>query len=195
MVLESEIPLIGSWFRLRFTENDGMAFGISLGGDTGKILLSIFRIIAAAVLVYIIRLLIKRKAHKGLIISLSLILAGALGNIMDSVFYGIFFSSSFHTIAQFMPSGGGYTGFLMGHVVDMFYLPVFEGYLPDWVPFWGGRYLKFFNSIFNIADISVSLGVISILIYHNRFFSGEGFELREVHEKLVPPGEHVIGEI
>lgn len=171
MTLGEEIHVLGDWFILHFTENEGMAFGMSFGGDTGKLLLSIFRIIAIIIIgSYIIRIS-RKKANTGLIISLSLIFAGALGNIIDSAFYGILFSkSSFHEVALLFPSEGGYNNFLYGKVVDMLYFPLIKGYYPSWIPFWGGNDFIFFRPVFNIADSSITIGVLILILFQKKFF-------------------------
>ncbi len=168
-----EIPILGlDWARLHFVENNGMAFGLSLGGFYGKLALSLFRITAVFVLSYYISLLIKAKAKMGLLISFALILAGAIGNIIDSAFYGIIFSESYHgNVATMFPEGGGYAGFLHGKVVDMLYFPLFEGQFPEWFPFWGGDNFLFFRPVFNVADMSITVGVASIILFHRSFFS------------------------
>lgn len=164
------------WARIHFIENPGMAFGIEIWGENGKLILSLFRIVAVGLLIYFIRTLLKSKASLGLLISFSLILAGAIGNILDSAFYGLIFSSSSHhvsTVAEFLPEAGGYAGFLHGKVVDMFYFPMYDGFFPDWMPFVGGRDFLFFRPIFNVADVAISVGVISILLFQRSFFSSE----------------------
>ena len=170
-----EISLLGlDWARLHFVENNGMAFGLSLGGFYGKLALSLFRITAVFVLSYYISLLIKAEAKMGLLISFALILAGAIGNIIDSAFYGIIFSESYHGhIATMFPDGGGYAGFLHGKVVDMLYFPLFEGQFPDSFPFWGGNQFLFFRPVFNIADMAITIGVLSIILFHRSFFSAQ----------------------
>ena len=175
MVYGQEINILGfDWFRLHFTENPGMAFGLELGGSYGKLALSVFRIIAVGFMIYYIKLLINEKAHKGLIISISLILAGAVGNILDSAFYGLIFSESVHTsVATAFPEGGGYAGFLHGRVVDMLYFPLMEGFYPEWVPWKGGDYFQFFRPVFNIADSSITIGVFMIILFQGRFFEEE----------------------
>jgi signal peptidase II len=171
MTLGQEIPLLGNWFILHFTENEGMAFGITFGGATGKLLLSIFRIIAVILIgIYIYRLR-QKSPHPGLIVSFSLIMAGALGNIIDSAFYGIIFSaSSYHTVATIFPPEGGYNSFLHGKVVDMLYFPVIDTRLPEWFPVWGGEPFQFFRPVFNIADSSITTGVFMLLIFQKKFF-------------------------
>ena len=175
------------WARIHFIENPGMAFGIEIWGDNGKLILSLFRIVAVGLLIYFIRTLLKSKASLGLLISFSLILAGAIGNILDSAFYGLVFSASYHgSIAQFLPEGGGYAGFLHGKVVDMFYFPMYDGFFPDWMPFVGGQDFLFFRPIFNVADVAISVGVISILLFQRSFFSSDAnLNSTEVSSELV----------
>ncbi|MEN8225590.1 MAG: lipoprotein signal peptidase, partial [Bacteroidota bacterium] len=139
MTLGEEFSVIGDWFLIHFTENEGMAFGMTLGGGYGKLALSIFRIIAVMLIGYYLVFLSKTGAKMGLIFSVSLVFVGALGNIVDSVFYGMIFNqSSFHSVAEFLPEAGGYGGVLRGKVVDMFYFPLFYGSYPEWIPFKGG---------------------------------------------------------
>ncbi len=175
------------WARIHFVENNGMAFGFELWEPYGKLILSLFRIIAVGFLIYFIRKLIESKASMGLLISFSLILAGAIGNILDSAFYGLIFSASpYHSgpPAQLFPEGGGYETFLYGKVVDMFYFPLYDGFFPEWFPFWGGERFEFFKPVFNIADVSISTGVISILLFQRSFFSSET-ALNTENDKLV----------
>jgi len=164
-----------SWAKIHFVENEGMAFGLSFGGLTGKYILSIFRIIMVVFLFYILRNLIKHKETYGLIISFSMIIAGALGNIIDSMFYGLIFSESyFHGgLATMFPPEGGYGSFLTGKVVDMLYFPMIDTVLPEWIPLWGGERFEFFRPVFNIADSAITVGVASILLFHRRFFNSE----------------------
>ena len=169
MTLYQHIPILGNWGILHFVENNGMAFGLSLPGGLGKILLTSFRIVAVVGIGYYLRHLIRLKAHTGLIISLAMVMAGALGNIIDSVFYGILFSSSTPMQAATMfPEGGGYAPLLHGKVVDMFYFPIIKGNYPDW--FRGGTSFVFFRPVFNIADSSISVAVLIILFNQKRFF-------------------------
>ncbi len=163
--------VIGDWFRITFTENPGMAFGMEFGGIYGKLALSLFRVIAVIVGAIYIKKIVDEKEHKGFIICVSLILAGALGNILDSAFYGLIFGySDEFQVAQFMPAEGGYAGFLQGHVVDMFYFPIYQGQFPQWIPVWGGEPFEFFNAIFNFADMAISFGVGIILVFQKAFF-------------------------
>jgi signal peptidase II len=169
MTMYQQIPFLGNWGILHFVENNGMAFGLSLPGSLGKILLTSFRIVAVAGIGYYLHHLIKLKAHTGLIITLAMVMAGALGNIIDSVFYGLIFnSSSPMEAATLFPDGGGYAPLLHGKVVDMFYFPVLKGNYPDW--FRGGSSFVFFRPVFNIADSSISVAVAIILFNQKRFF-------------------------
>tara|TARA_B100001109_G_scaffold251839_1_gene246898 strand:- start:10351 stop:10968 length:618 start_codon:yes stop_codon:yes gene_type:complete len=173
MELAEEIPVFGDWFIIHFTENNGMAFGLELAGDYGKLILSVFRIIAVCLIGWYIFQMPKKGAGKGLMFSAALIFAGALGNILDSAFYGLIFNESYYQVASLMPAEGGYAGFLYGKVVDMLYFPLYEGFLPDWVPIWGGEYFIFFRPVFNIADSAITCGVASILLFHRNFFKEE----------------------
>lgn len=170
MYLGEEFSVLGDWFKIHFTENEGMAFGMTFGGSTGKLFLTIFRLIAVGFIAYYIHKLIKHKEHPGFIACFSLILAGAIGNIIDSVFYGVIFSDSNYQIAQLFPKEGGYEQLLFGRVVDMLYFPIYEGYLPSWIPLWGGDYFIFFRPVFNIADASITTGVACIIIFQKVFF-------------------------
>jgi len=172
--LGEEIHVIGNWFILHFTENPGMAFGYELGFSWGKLALSLFRIAAIAALIYYLITLVKQKAHKGLVFSISLILAGAIGNIIDSAFYGMIFNQSmFHEKAILFPPDGGYAGFLHGKVVDMLYFPLFSFTWPQWIPWLGGSVFEFFQPVFNIADSSITIGVALILLFQKSFFSAK----------------------
>jgi signal peptidase II len=171
MYVGQEYFMMGHWFRIHFIENEGMAYGLSFGGSAGKVVLTLFRLAAVIFGFFLLRRITKLKYNKGLIICGAMILAGAMGNLIDSMFYGLIFSASTYTqIAQFLPAGGGYAGFLHGKVVDMLYFPVYEGFLPNWIPFKGGDYFVFFQPVFNISDASISVGVIAILLFQKRFF-------------------------
>lgn len=170
MYLGQEFHIAGDWFIIHFTENNGMAFGMEFAGEYGKLFLSVFRIFAVTGIGWYLTSLVKSKAHPILITSLAFIFAGAMGNIIDSALYGVLFSSSEFQMAQFLPSGGGYSTLLHGKVVDMLYFPVFKGVLPDWIPFWGGDYMVFFRPVFNIADSSITIGVALIILFQSVIF-------------------------
>jgi signal peptidase II len=191
MYLGQEYFILGDWFRIHFTENEGMAFGMKLGGDYGKLLLSLFRIGAVSFIGYYLYTIIKENQPKGLIISISLILSGALGNIIDSVFYGVFFTDSTMQVATFLPNGGGYSSWFHGKVVDMFYFPVVSGYFPDWVPFWGGEYYQFFRPVFNVADAAITVGVFLILLFQKSFFLEET-NMEDKKEKSIENSSAVV---
>ena len=159
---------IFSWFQIYFTENPGMAFGLEL---IDKQILSIIRIIAVIVLGYYLFQIIKRNYSFGFVTCVTLIFVGAIGNIIDCVFYGIIFDHSFGQIATFMPEGGGYAPVLHGKVVDMLYFPLIETTLPSWFPVWGGKDFVFFRPIFNIADSAICVGMISLLLFYRKSLS------------------------
>ncbi len=159
MFLGEHFNVLGKYFQIYFIENNGMAFGYEFGGDYGKLFLTLFRIAAVVFLgVMLSRMVKKPETPKGALVSLSLILAGALGNIIDSVFYGVLF---------------GYESLFHGRVVDMLYFPLYEGFLPDWIPFKGGDYFVFFRPVFNVADMAISTGVGMLLVWQNRYFPQE----------------------
>ena len=171
MSLGQEFNVLGDWFIIHFTENPGMAFGMQISGNYGKLILSVFRIVAISGIIYYLYLLTRKKVSNGLIISLSLVLAGAIGNMIDSAFYGMIFSSSnYFEVAQLFPEGGGYASFLHGRVVDMFYFPILQGTYPAWLPMWGGDEFIFFRPVFNIADSSITIGVVLLIIFQKQFF-------------------------
>ncbi len=164
MHIGEDIPLIGEWCRLHFIENEGFAFGTSFGGTIGKYFLTMFRIVASVAIGWIIVNQIKKNGRTSLILCLTLILAGAVGNIIDCCLYGLIFSESYYDIAVLFPPEGGYAPFLQGKVVDMFYFPLFEFDWPQWMPFVGGNHFEFFSAIFNVADSAITIGVIWLLI-------------------------------
>ncbi len=158
MYMQQEYKVLGDWFIIHFTENNGMAFGLEFGGEFGKLALSLFRIIAVGGIGYGLHYLIQRKYHRGLILNVALIFAGALGNIIDSVFYGLIY---------------GYETLFHGRVVDMLYFPILKGTFPTWFPVWGGEPFEFFRPVFNLADAAISVGVITILIFQKTYFKEE----------------------
>lgn len=170
MFIGQEFPLIKNIALIHFTENNGMAFGLEFGGATGKLVLSLFRICAVAGIGYGLNYLIKHKYHRGLILSVALIFAGALGNIIDSVFYGLIYN---------------YESLFHGRVVDMFYFPLLQGVFPSWVPVWGGEEYIFFRPVFNIADSAISIGVIAILIFQKNYFKEEIKETASINSEIV----------
>ncbi|MEP6595203.1 MAG: lipoprotein signal peptidase [Ginsengibacter sp.] len=178
-------PVIGNWFRLYFIENEGMAYGWKFGGEGGKMLLTLFRLAAVIFGIFYLRRIIKHKYHPGFIICAALIFAGALGNLIDSMFYGLIFEQSsplLLNVAKIFPEHG-YAGFLHGKVVDMLYFPVIRNaHFPSWIPFWGGDDFEFFRPIFNLADASISTGVIAILLFQKRFFSQRKKEISHTVE-------------
>jgi signal peptidase II len=174
LTMGQTLHIMGNWFQIRFIENPGMAFGIDLPGDLGKPALTIFRMIAVIAIGWYLNKLIRQKVSTGLIVCVSLILAGAAGNIIDSAFYGLIFSeSTFISAATLFPEGGGYAPLLYGRVVDMLYFPVINTHFPGWLPWLGGKELVFFRPIFNMADSSITTGVITLLLFQNRFFKHE----------------------
>jgi signal peptidase II len=171
LLIGEQIALIGDIFILHFTENNGMAYGIELGGIIGKYFLSVFRIIAIIGFIWWLRDLIKKNAHWTAVTTVSLIMVGALGNVIDCAFYGLWFNESFTQVASFMPKGGGYAGFLQGQVVDMLYAPVIKTHYPAWSPVYAGQELVFFNFIFNIADFAISLGGAFLILNQKHLFT------------------------
>lgn len=184
MALYDEIPVFGSWFKILFVENLGAAYGFELGGSWGKLILSLIRIIAVIFLIWYIRKLIVRdrtarmqdepdkQIKTGIIVGFALILAGAIGNIIDSAFYGMIFSESTpNAVAHFTSWGEGYSSFLHGAVVDMLHFPIIEiEHMPDWIPIWGGGEFTFFSPVFNVADSYVTCGITYLILFHFKFF-------------------------
>ncbi len=168
MTLHEQIEIF-SWFKIVFIENNGMAYGMEIGS---KLVLSIFRMVAISLLGYYIYGQVKKKARWGYLVCLSMVMAGAIGNLLDSMFYGLVFnaSSEYYT-SYWVPFGNGYAPFLMGKVVDMFYFPLIVTTWPDWVPFVGGNPYVFFSPIFNFADASISVGVVLLLLFYRKEIS------------------------
>ncbi|MGB4401232.1 MAG: lipoprotein signal peptidase [Daejeonella sp.] len=186
MSLGQEFKILGDYAMIHFTENNGMAFGMEFGGEAGKLALTLFRIAAVCGIGYGVVYLIKKKYHRGLIMNLALIFAGAMGNIIDSTFYGIIFNeSTYYEAAKFLPAEGGYSSLFHGKVVDMFYLPLLQGTYPSWFPFWGGDEFIFFRPVFNIADSAISVGVVMILMYQKRYFKEEKKEELYPHSEMI----------
>jgi signal peptidase II len=174
MTIGESIPVLGDWFKIYFIENNGMAFGMQFGGSVGKLILSLFRIVLIGAIIVYIRKLLKEKTPAGVLVGVSLILVGAVGNVIDSMFYGLIFSeSTFTSVATLFPEGGGYSGFLHGKVVDMLYFPIIDTTLPSWIPFWGGDDFLFFRPIFNIADSCITIGVAYLLLFQRKYFNSK----------------------
>ena len=171
MTYDESITVFPNWFFIRFIENPGAAFGFQLGGDYGKLLLSLFRIAAVILVGWYVGHLVRKKAPAGVVAGFALILAGALGNIIDSAFYGMIFSqSTYTTVATLFPPGGGYGTFLHGKVVDMLYFPLFTATWPQWLPWVGGNTFTFFSPVFNLADSYITVAVVYLLILKWKYF-------------------------
>ena len=189
--LNDSTPVLGNWFQLYFVENPGMAYGWKFGGNWGKMALTIFRLAAVVFGTWYLAKILREKRHKGFIICAGLVYAGAVGNLIDSCFYGLIFDKGmvfdpslgdyvgYRGFAQF--SSTGYASFLHGNVVDMLYFPLIQGTFPAWLPVWGGEDFEFFRPIFNIADAAITGGVIAILVFQNKFFR---HEKREDHHTI-----------
>lgn len=164
MQMGEEIPLIGDWCLLHFVENEGFAFGMSIGGSTGKIILTLFRLVASGAILWFLLHQMKKGMRTGFAVAVALIFVGAVGNLIDSFFYGLIFNESIYQVATLFPAEGGYAPMLQGRVVDMFYFPLIDTTWPDWVPFAGGRQFVFFNAIFNVADAAITIGAFWLII-------------------------------
>ncbi len=167
-----EEVLVFDWFRILFVENEGMAWGVKLPGEYGKLLLTSFRLVAVVGIGYWLWDSVRKKAPAIIIITISLIFAGAMGNIIDSVFYGVIFNHSYGQVAELF-SSDPYGTLLHGKVVDMLYFPIYEGYLPEWIPFKGGEYFTFFNPVFNVADTAITIGMFLLVIFNKKAFPEE----------------------
>ena len=176
-----------SWFKIAFVENDGMAWGTKLSDfftfisdRSAKLILTLFRIVAVTCIAFWLVDVTKKKKSKTLIFAISIIFAGALGNIIDSVFYGVLFSDSDMQIATFLPEGGGYAEVFHGKVVDMLHFPIWSGVLPEWLPFFGGKYFSFFDPVFNVADIAISTGIGILIVFNKKAFNDK--PKTEIHD-------------
>ena len=193
--LNTSRPVFGDWFHLYFVENPGMAYGWKFGGNWGKLALTVFRMCAVVFGIFYLGKIIKQQQHNGFIFCAALIFAGALGNLIDSCFYGMIFDKGMVFNLQYKEyfgydglavlSNKGYGAFLHGNVVDMLYFPVLRGHFPSWMPLWGGEDFEFFRPIFNIADTSISGGVISILLFQKKFFNNNSFSQPTDTDQLV----------
>jgi signal peptidase II len=170
MQIGEEIHLLGNRGMIHFIENNGMAFGMEMGGKPGKLILSVFRIIAIIGIGWFLNSLINKKTNLGLILAVSAIMAGAIGNIIDSAFYGMIFNESYNQVAVMFPPEGGYSSFLHGRVVDMFYFPLINTHWPEWSPIKPGESFIFFRPVFNMADSAITCGVISIILFQKSMF-------------------------
>ena len=174
MTIGESISVLGDWFQILFIENPGMAFGMEFGGSIGKYFLTILRIVLVIVMIIYLRKLLKKGSEvpMGVCVGIMMVMVGALGNILDCMFYGILFGeSTMMQVAQFLPDGGGYAPFFLGKVVDMLYFPLIDTTWPEWVPFVGGDSLIFFRPIFNFADSCITVGALYLMIFQWKFFS------------------------
>lgn len=194
-MLGEEVVVAKNWFIIHFVENNGMAFGFEFGDSIGKYFLSIFRIAAIGALGWYLSKLWKRDLPFGIIACFSLIIAGAAGNLIDSAFYGLIFNESHGQVATLFPEGGGYTSFLLGKVVDMFYFPLVETHFPSWFPLWGGQEFIFFRPVFNIADSAISVGIVTIFIFYRSFFDEKKEEVKSPEEIAEEPKEEKVDPV
>lgn len=177
MMLGQEFAVAGDWFYIHFTENPGMAFGMAFGGEWGKYALTLFRIVLVVVIILYLRSLSRRNdIPSGVFVAGGLILAGAVGNIIDCLFYGLIFSDSYGQVAQFLPVGGGYAPLMQGRVVDMLYFPLIDTHLPSWLPWGANRHVLFFRPVFNVADSAITCGFLYLILFQRRFLSDIGKE-------------------
>lgn len=169
MTIGESIPVFGNWFQIYFIENNGMAFGMQFGGTIGKFFLTALRLVLIGVIIYYVKKLIESGSSRAFLTGVALILVGAIGNVIDSMLYGIVFSeSNFTQVASLFPEGGGYAPFMFGKVVDMLYFPIIDTTLPQWFPFKGGEQFIFFRPIFNIADSCITIGVFYLLLFKRK---------------------------
>lgn len=173
---------VADWFYIHFVENNGMAFGLEFEGYLGKFALSFFRIVLVSAMGYYLVRKVIPSGNNYFIVTLSMVFAGAIGNILDSVFYGVLFSASDYQVAQFLPAEGGYASVLHGKVVDMFYFPLVSGTIPSWFPMWSGEHFEFFRPVFNVADSAISVGIAFMIIFQKKVFHETPQHLLQTHD-------------
>lgn len=186
--MAGQVNVMGDWFKLHFLENEGMAFGMKLSQSYwGKLILTLFRLVAVVAGFFILRTLVRRGYSRGMIICGALILAGAAGNLIDSIFYGVIFSESSYHVARFVPWGQGYAPLFHGRVVDMLYFPMIHGHWPGWIPGIGGREFEFFEPVFNIADASISIGVLTLVFFQKKLLHKSHPHTTQTEEPIITP--------